>query len=69
MKIKAAVLREIGKHHPYTETRPINIEDVELDPPGPGEVLIRIKAAGLCHSDLVAINGERAKPRSDCRWA
>ena len=62
MRIKAAVLREIGKPRPYSESRPLSIEEVELDPPGPGEVLIQIKAAGLCHSDLVAINGERAKP-------
>ena len=62
MKIKAAVLREIGKAQPYAKTRPLNIEEVELDPPGTGEVLIQIKAAGLCHSDLVAITGERAKP-------
>lgn len=62
MKIRAAVLREIGKSHPYTESKPLNIEEVELDAPGPNEVLIQIKAAGLCHSDLVAIDGERAKP-------
>ena len=41
---------------------PLIVEEVELDPPGPGEVLVQIKAAGLCHSDLVAINGERPKP-------
>ncbi|MFT7673313.1 MAG: alcohol dehydrogenase [Gammaproteobacteria bacterium] len=62
MKIRAAVLREIGKSHPYTQSKPLNIEEVELDPPGANEVLIQIKAAGLCHSDLVAIDGERAKP-------
>ena len=62
MKIRAAVLREIGKSLPYAASRPLEIEEVELDPPGPGEVLIQIKAAGLCHSDLVAIDGERAKP-------
>jgi len=62
MKIRAAVLREIGKSFPYVDTRPLEIEDVELDSPGNNEVLIKIKAAGLCHSDLVAINGERAKP-------
>ncbi len=62
MKIKAAVLRESGRSHPFTESRPLVIEEVELDPPGRGEVLVQIKAAGLCHSDLVAINGERPKP-------
>lgn len=62
MRIKAAVLREAGRPRPYAESRPLSIEEVELDPPGPDEVLVQIKAAGLCHSDLVAINGERPKP-------
>ncbi len=62
MKIKAAVLRESGRPHPYVESLPLVIEDVELDPPQRDEVLVQIKAAGLCHSDLVAIDGERAKP-------
>jgi S-(hydroxymethyl)glutathione dehydrogenase/alcohol dehydrogenase len=44
MKIKAAVLWERGT--------PLSVEDVELDPPGPGEVLVEVKAAGVCHSDL-----------------
>ena len=62
MKIKAGVLWECGKPRPYAESLPLSIEEIELDPPQDGEVLIEIKAAGLCHSDLVAINGERAKP-------
>jgi len=62
MKIKAAVLWESGKTYPFTKSLPLSIEEIELDPPGHGELLIQIKAAGLCHSDLVAINGERAKP-------
>ena len=62
MKIKAAVLRQCGLPLPYRDSKPLSIETVELDPPGSYEVLIEIKAAGLCHSDLVAIDGERAKP-------
>ncbi len=62
MKIKAGVLFEIEKPRPYAESLPLSIEELELDPPKAGEVLVQIKAAGLCHSDLVAINGERAKP-------
>lgn len=50
MQIKAAVLWEQGK--------PLVIESAELAPPGPGEVLVEIKAAGVCHSDLHAINGD-----------
>ena len=48
--MRAAVLREIGE--------PLAIEDVELDPPGPGEVLVRIEAAGVCHSDLHYMTGD-----------
>jgi alcohol dehydrogenase len=62
MKIKAAVISEIGRKRPYTETRPLAIEELELDPPGPGEVLVRVAAAGLCHSDLSTINGDRPRP-------
>ena len=62
MKIKAAVLRDTGKPRPYANSCPLSIEEIELDPPGRGEVLIQIKAAGLCASDLAAISGERAKP-------
>ncbi len=62
MKIRAAVLRESGLPRPYRESKPLQIEEVELDAPKRGEVLVQIKAVGLCHSDLVAINGERGKP-------
>ena len=58
----AAVLREIGLPAPYAKSRPLSIEEVELDGPGPGEVLVKIRAAGLCHSDLSAINGDRPWP-------
>ncbi len=62
MKIEAAVLREAGKSRPYAESQPLCIEEVDLDPPSKGEVLVQIKAVGLCHSDLVTITGERARP-------
>ena len=62
MKIKAAVLHEMGLPQPYAETQPLRIEEVELDPPGEDEVLVEIKAAGLCHSDLSVINGNRPRP-------
>jgi alcohol dehydrogenase len=62
MKIKAAVLRRMGVEPPYATTRPLSIETVELDPPGREEVLVRIGAAGLCHSDLSVINGDRPRP-------
>ncbi len=62
MRTKAAVLHEIGRPRPYAETRPLLIEELELDPPGEGEVLVRIGAAGLCHSDLSVVNGDRPRP-------
>ena len=62
MKIRAAVLRQMGATRPYAESRPLSIEEIELDPPGPGEVLVKIAAAGLCHSDLSVINGDRPRP-------
>lgn len=61
MKIRAAVLDRMGVAAPYARTRPIGVESLELDAPGPGEVLVKIAAAGLCHSDLSIINGDRPR--------
>ena len=52
--MKAAVLREVGQ--------PLQIEDVSIGKPGPREVLIRTKAAGVCHSDLHFIEGSYPHP-------
>lgn len=54
--IRAAVLRE-----PRT---PVRIEEVELDDPKAGEVLVRVAAAGVCHSDVRLADGELG----DGRW-
>ncbi len=62
MKIRAAVLHEMGAPAPYAKSKPLKIETLELDPPGEGEVLVQIKAAGLCHSDLSVIEGARPRP-------
>ena len=62
MEITAAVLAAMDVSSPYAASRPLTLETLELDPPGPGEVLVRIKAAGLCHSDLSVINGNRPRP-------
>ena len=59
---RAAVLSQMGVARPYADSRPLSVETVTLDPPGPGEVLVAIKAAGLCHSDLSVINGDRPRP-------
>ncbi|MCW3119168.1 MAG: alcohol dehydrogenase [Chitinophagaceae bacterium] len=62
MKIKAAVLYEMGKPRPYNESNPLVIEEVDLSNPLQGEVLVKIHAAGLCHSDLSVIDGNRPRP-------
>jgi alcohol dehydrogenase len=62
MKMRAALIRETMKPRPYADSKPFAIEEVELEPPGEGEVLVRIRAAGLCHSDLSTVNGDRPRP-------
>jgi alcohol dehydrogenase len=62
MKARAAILDRMEQPRPYGRSRPVAIETVSLQPPGPGEVLVRITAAGLCHSDLSIINGDRPRP-------
>ncbi|MBV9681777.1 MAG: alcohol dehydrogenase catalytic domain-containing protein, partial [Solirubrobacterales bacterium] len=62
MKIRAAILDRMGVEFPYAQTKPLATRELELDPPGRGEVLVRIGAAGLCHSDLSVINGDRPRP-------
>ncbi len=62
MKIKAAVLNAMGVAPPYADSKPLSIEELDLEGPGHGELLVRIGAAGLCHSDLSVINGDRPRP-------
>ena len=62
MKIRAAVLDLMGATPPYATSKPLAITTVDLASPGRGEVLIKIAAAGLCHSDLSVINGDRPRP-------
>jgi S-(hydroxymethyl)glutathione dehydrogenase / alcohol dehydrogenase len=49
MKIRAAVLEEFAQ--------PLVVQDVDLDGPGPGEVLVRLAACGVCHTDLYTASG------------
>jgi alcohol dehydrogenase len=60
--MKAAVLTLCGAPHPFAASRPLRIEEIELDPPGEGEVLVRVGGAGLCHSDLSMLVGDRPWP-------
>ncbi len=52
--MKAAVVREIGK---------IAVEELDRPEPGPGEVLVRVAAAGVCHTDVTALAGGLPVPR------
>jgi len=54
MKSKAAILWE-----PHTKW---SVEEIELDPPGPGEVLLKLAASGLCHSDEHLVTGDMVVP-------
>ncbi len=48
--MKAAVVRAFGK--------PLVIEDVPVPTPGPGEILVKVRACGVCHTDLHAASGD-----------
>lgn len=61
MKMIAAVMYEQGLPAPFAESRPFRIEEVDLEGPGPGEVLVEVRAAGLCHSDLSQVKGLRKR--------
>lgn len=62
MKTIAAVLDAGNAARPYAETLPLRLAELDLAPPQRGEVLVRIEAAGLCHSDLSVVNGDRNRP-------
>jgi alcohol dehydrogenase len=62
MKTHGAVLHAAPADPPYAQSRPLAIEELELAPPQGGEVLVRIAAAGLCHSDLSYLDGTLGKP-------
>ena len=49
MKTRAAIAFEAGK--------PLTIGTVELDGPKPGEVLVEVKATGICHTDAYTLSG------------
>jgi alcohol dehydrogenase len=61
MRMLAAVMYEQGLATPYVDSEPFKIEEVELEGPGEGEVLVEVAAAGLCHSDLSVVAGLRKR--------
>ncbi|WP_120003405.1 alcohol dehydrogenase catalytic domain-containing protein [Nesterenkonia muleiensis] len=62
MRITGAVLEEIGREGPYANSQPISISELDLQAPRSSELLVRMEAAGVCHSDLSVVNGDRARP-------
>ncbi|NDA45745.1 MAG: alcohol dehydrogenase [Alphaproteobacteria bacterium] len=61
MQMKAAVMYEQGLPAPYAESLPYRIQDVELEGPGEDEILVEVRGAGLCHSDLSQVAGLRKR--------
>ena len=49
MNIRAAVLEQFGQ--------PLNVTEVDLADPRPGEVLVRVEACGVCHTDMYTASG------------
>src|SRR5688572_21894135 len=62
MQIIGAVLEQSGAPAPFSGSRPFTVGPLELDPPAAGELLVRIEAAGVCHSDLSVVDGSRQRP-------
>lgn len=60
--IRGAVLNELGAQAPYASSRPISVDTLTLGDPGAQELLVRIEAASICHSDLSVVNGSRPRP-------
>ena len=61
--VRGAVLREMGLPRPYAESQPLSVEEVELAPPGPGELLVRVRAAGPV--PLRPVGDRRLPPAGD----
>ena len=62
MKTRAAVLYKSDAPQPFVESRPFIVDEITLAGPERGEVLVEIVGAGLCHSDLSAVDGSRPRP-------
>ncbi len=62
MKVTSVVLTEMGRPRPYVSSKPVEVRELELSPPQAGELLVRVEASGLCHSDLSVVDGSRPRP-------
>ena len=62
MRIRGAVLEQIGSTPALRRIAAHLVGELDLAPPGDSELLVRIEAAGLCHSDLSVVDGNRVRP-------
>jgi alcohol dehydrogenase len=62
VKVTSVVLTESGRARPYADSRPVEVLELDLEGPRPGELLVRVEASGLCHSDLSVVDGSRPRP-------
>ena len=62
LRFRGALLARSGLSRPYVQSRPLEIVELALPEPAPGEVLVRIRAASLCRSDLSVVTGARPWP-------
>lgn len=62
MRVTGAVLDRSEAPRPYARSVPLAVDELDLAEPSDDEVLIRIDAAGVCHSDLSVVNGDRRRP-------
>ena len=62
MKVLAGVVYESGLERPYDRSKPVRVEQVDLEPPRRDEVLVKVAGAGVCHSDLLVVQGVRKLP-------
>ncbi|MCU1600483.1 MAG: alcohol dehydrogenase [Frankiales bacterium] len=62
MLVTSVVLSEAGRPRPYTASKPVEVRELTLERPRAGELLVRVEASGLCHSDLSVVDGSRPRP-------
>ena len=62
MQIVGAVLEQSGAEPPFAASAPLSFCRLQLDAPAAGEILVRIEVAGVCHSDLSVVDGNRVRP-------
>lgn len=56
------MLDRIGDPSPFEQSTPLRVVELDLAEPGPTELLVEIEAAGVCHSDLSVVDGNRPRP-------